>query len=327
MNDNNTAPLVSVIVPNYNYASFLRARLDSVFNQTYGNFEVILLDDASTDGSVEVLEEYAKDKHTAVLKINERNTKCPFVQWVKGIRLAKGKYCWIAEADDVASDNFLEVCVKNLERSKNSALCFTGSVLIDENGNRIEKDVNHWKRNDKKAGTKHIPGEMYRETNLYWKNYIFNASAVVFRRDYALGCNLDQYGNFRYCGDYMFWFDLAGMGDIVEVYMNLNQFRQHTRKVTVKSRASNAGVNEDIEIVAYMERQLPRLSGYKKKIRRGWLYSKIRRCVDDGQMRNESYLLMQRKLHSKRSYYVLHKINKIIGFFSSKVPTPRSERQ
>ena len=95
MNYNNTAPLVSVIVPNYNYSSFLKARLDSVFNQTYGNFEVILLDDASTDNSVDMLKEYAKNEHTAVLEINEKNTQCPFAQWVKGIRLAKGKYCWM----------------------------------------------------------------------------------------------------------------------------------------------------------------------------------------------------------------------------------------
>ena len=52
------APLISVIVPNYNHSKFLIERLDSVFNQTYQNFEVILLDDASTDTSVSILDKY-----------------------------------------------------------------------------------------------------------------------------------------------------------------------------------------------------------------------------------------------------------------------------
>lgn len=54
-------PLVSIIIPNFNHSRFLRERLESVFNQTFEDFEVILLDDASTDNSVEILEEYAKD--------------------------------------------------------------------------------------------------------------------------------------------------------------------------------------------------------------------------------------------------------------------------
>ena len=53
-------PLISVIIPNYNHSKYLEQRLESVFNQTYTNFEVILLDDCSTDASREILERFAK---------------------------------------------------------------------------------------------------------------------------------------------------------------------------------------------------------------------------------------------------------------------------
>lgn len=67
--------LVSIIVPNYNHENFLRKRLDSIYNQSYKNFEVILLDDKSSDGSVTVLEEYAhRYSNITTLVINKINS-------------------------------------------------------------------------------------------------------------------------------------------------------------------------------------------------------------------------------------------------------------
>lgn len=70
MKDN---PLVSVIIPNYNHARYLEQRLESVFNQTYQNFEVIFLDDCSTDNSVELVKEYARDRSNLVLLCQSEN--------------------------------------------------------------------------------------------------------------------------------------------------------------------------------------------------------------------------------------------------------------
>ena len=67
--------LVSIIVPNYNHALYLRERLDSIYSQTYKKFEVILLDDASSDNSVEILTEYAqKYPQKTRLIVNEKNS-------------------------------------------------------------------------------------------------------------------------------------------------------------------------------------------------------------------------------------------------------------
>ena len=104
--------LISIILPNYNHAIYLIDRLDSIFNQTYQNFEVIILDDASTDDSLAILNMYRNHPKVSNFIRNEKNTGSPFKQWAKGLRLAKGDLIWIAESDDDCDLNFLESQVK-----------------------------------------------------------------------------------------------------------------------------------------------------------------------------------------------------------------------
>src|SRR5215469_12732659 len=99
-------PTVSVIVPNYNHARYLRQRIESVLGQKYQDFEVILLDDCSTDNSREILESYRNDPKVRVV-FNATNSGNVFKQWNKGVRMAGGRYVWIAESDDYADAGFL----------------------------------------------------------------------------------------------------------------------------------------------------------------------------------------------------------------------------
>ena len=111
---------VSVIIPNYNHKDYLRQRIESVLNQTFRDFEVIILDDASTDGSKDILEQYANHNKVTQHIFNYVNSGSVFKQWIKGIQLAKGDYVWIAESDDFADVHFLE----------NTPLCFCMYQLI-----------------------------------------------------------------------------------------------------------------------------------------------------------------------------------------------------
>ena len=92
--------LVSIIIPNYNHAKFLDERIQSVLNQTYQNFELIILDDKSSDNSVEVINQYKDDPRVSSIIINKDNSGSTFKQWYKGIEIAKGEIIWIAESDD-----------------------------------------------------------------------------------------------------------------------------------------------------------------------------------------------------------------------------------
>ena len=110
----NTSPIkkVSVIIPNYNYGQYLKKRIKSILKQTYPIYELIILDDNSTDNSIKVIktqiEEVKKTKPD--LKIcfikNGKNSSKAMMQWKKGFELAKGDFVWIAEADDLSNKKF-----------------------------------------------------------------------------------------------------------------------------------------------------------------------------------------------------------------------------
>src|SRR5215469_3489317 len=105
---------ISIIVPNYNHARFLRQRIDTILAQTFQDFEVILLDDGSTDASRSILREYTSDPRVQ-LECNDINSGSTFKQWYKGVRLAHGRYVWIAESDDYADEQLLETLVARLD--------------------------------------------------------------------------------------------------------------------------------------------------------------------------------------------------------------------
>ncbi|MGV6829982.1 MAG: glycosyltransferase family 2 protein, partial [bacterium] len=123
-------PKISIIVPNYNHEKYIEQRLFSIFNQTYQDFEVILLDDASTDKSPEILKSYEHHEKVQSLIINDSNSGSPFLQWQRGIQLSKGDLIWIAESDDYCELNFLEILVN--QKSKNTNLIYSQSTDVNE---------------------------------------------------------------------------------------------------------------------------------------------------------------------------------------------------
>ena len=130
--------LVSVIVPNYNHARFLPQRLDSILAQTFRDFELIVLDDLSTDNSREVIGQYTA-RHPMRLLFNEENSGSPFIQWQRGADLATGKYLWIAESDDYADPRLLERLVAVMERAPNVGLAYCESRTVTSDGERAKR--------------------------------------------------------------------------------------------------------------------------------------------------------------------------------------------
>ncbi|TGV96003.1 glycosyltransferase family 2 protein, partial [Mesorhizobium sp. M2D.F.Ca.ET.145.01.1.1] len=105
--------------PNYNYARYLGARLNSIADQTTRPYELIVLDDASTDESVQVIEQFLADCDIPCrLVVNAQNSGSVFRQWMRGVEMARGDYVWIAEADDLADPGFLAELLPAFERDE-----------------------------------------------------------------------------------------------------------------------------------------------------------------------------------------------------------------
>lgn len=313
-------PMVSVIVPNYNYSLYLRERIGSILRQTYTDYELILLDDASTDNSVDILMEYKDNPHVSHIIVNRENTGSPFRQWMKGISLSRGKYIWIAEADDSAEPDFLETCVALAEQHADTAVCYADSILIDSEGKIIREKYNH------REGFSCFNGKLFAEYNLYWKNYIVNASGAIFSRAYANRLAQSPFLSMKYCGDWLFWFEMSMQGCVIEIYKPLNYFRQHAHKVTVSSHKEGNGVKEDIVVVGIMEQRLPHLSQYKKRLRHGLLYKKIKRLKIDKQQKEVLYGFLSETLASSISDYYLERRNKFLKWLLPSLITMKRER-
>lgn len=230
-------PAVSVILPNYNHEPFLRQRIESVLNQTFSDFELILLDDCSSDSSPELLREYSSHPKVTHLVLNTQNSGSTFAQWKKGLALARGRYVWIAESDDYADPDFLATLVPLLDADPSAAMAFSGSHMVDAAGKPIP-DMD-WDRY--RAGAKETEAYTGRELTLrklLWTADVYNASMVLFRR--AMAPAIEAQLKMRYCGDWLFWADMARKGGAVEVRRKLNYFRQHQAKVS--PGASKAGL-------------------------------------------------------------------------------------
>ena len=236
-------PQVSVIVPNYNHESYLRQRLDSIFNQTFQDFEVIILDDCSTDNSKEIIEEYRDRPQTSHIVYNETNSGSPFKQWAKGFNLAQGEYIWIAESDDWAELNFLEEMVKPLQKNGDIVLTFSNSIWFSSQGVQKQSDVF---QNDKL-----LSGNDFFYKKMITRNSICNASCVLFKKNILFQIP-HLYQEFKGCGDWIFWLEFCWRGNICYVSKTLNHFRQHEKSTTKKSIISGTTYKESFFIYNYI---------------------------------------------------------------------------
>jgi teichuronic acid biosynthesis glycosyltransferase TuaG len=132
-------PLVSIVVPVYNAARFMDDTIHTVLNQTYQNWELLLVDDCSSDDSVQIIKKYLKkDKRIKLFKLSENSGAA--IARNTGIDNAKGRYLAFLDADDLWVKNKLELQVAFMQE-KNAAFSFTGYEFADENGRPNGKKV------------------------------------------------------------------------------------------------------------------------------------------------------------------------------------------
>ncbi len=229
-------PRVTVITPNYNHARYLPERIDSILAQTFQDFELLILDNASTDNSREVIESYTRHQNVRAA-FNAENNGSPFKQWNLGLSQAKGEYVRFAESDDYADRSLLEPLVDRLDRHPNVGLAVCQSWTIDQDSKPLGnyRDLleqlnhsSHWREDYVNAG--HDECKNY----LFWHNTIPNASAVLWRREI-----LERVGgaptDLRVCGDWITYINALQLSDIAFVSTPLNYFRQH--EANVRTRA------------------------------------------------------------------------------------------
>jgi len=268
-------PKISVIVPNFNHATYLTERLNSIYDQSYKNIEVILLDDCSTDNSAEIIRQFADaHPHNTTCHFNAVNSGNVFKQWAKGLALATGELVWIAESDDYCSSNFLEELVDNFlnsavmlafsrttfVRGNPAASCWTSEEYLADLG------LNIWRAPFTVAAHSLV--------KMGWvaKNIVPNASAALFRHPGRLSLlNDSAWLSMRVCGDWMFYLSIIRGGLVAYTTRATNYYRQHPANVSVNFQSDDAFFKEH-EVVGKHLVQLFKLDKVDIERQRDQLY-------------------------------------------------------
>ena len=230
---------VSVIVPNYNYAAYLRPRLHSIFDQRYPLFELLVLDDASTDASREVIAACSQEAQRELrLLTNADNSGSVFAQWRQGVAQAQGELVWLAEADDVAAPPFLATLAPAFATQPDLVFAFCDSAQIDGAGQPLGDSYAAYCGDygdlDFHQDFTVSAGRFLRQ-GLGVRNTVLNVSAVLFRRQ-ALLAAMERLGpaleQWRIAGDWRLYIELCrGGGEVAYVASALNQHRRHQASV------------------------------------------------------------------------------------------------
>jgi hypothetical protein len=238
-------PSVSVLIPTYNYARFLPTAIESVLSQDFTDFELIVSDDASSDGSAEVIRRYAERDRRIRVHIHESNVGM-VGNWNWSLRQARGTYVKFLFADDcLAFRHSLGRLVSHLEDNPGAVLAASARLVIDEESRPVGI-WNHLQTPGLLQGRDVVARCLWNDGNL-----IGEPSAVLFRRAPA-GRGFDP--QLKQLVDLEFWFHLLLTGDLVFDPEPLCSFRVHSGQQTVQNRQSHVGPEESLRITSrYLE--------------------------------------------------------------------------
>ena len=243
----NELGLVSIIVASYNHAEYLIKRMDSLVNQTYKNIEILVIDDCSTDGSVEILRQYKSNKKVRII---ERATNGGWVAVSnQGVELSKGEFVIFANCDDACAPEMIESLVGALKNNPSAGMSFCRSVLIDSFGNSLGFDFDQREEEFRLRCSDNVllsSSEMAKF--LLHSCVIPNLSAALFRKDVYLSCG-GLKNHYRVCADWELFFNVAKKFNFYYVSRPLNYFRQHEESIrsNIKERLYLVEIFEIIE--------------------------------------------------------------------------------
>lgn len=233
-------PKVSIILPSYNHGQFLKDRLESILDQTFTNWEVIIIDDKSTDNSCDIIADFLKSNPSFNVKhfiVNDKNSGSGYKSWQKGIELAETEFIWIAETDDYSDPHFLQEMIEILENDQNVAFAFCNSIYVDQNKrNLYDSSTRISVLNTDKGKYKKFDGKILQNA-MPLNPLIINGSSVVFRKPKTILPFLIFQQ--KQISDLFLWTYLVENKDFAFLNKKLNFFRRHEQSTTTKNYLLN----------------------------------------------------------------------------------------
>ncbi len=168
---------VSIIVPVYNIEQYLKDCLDSILSQTYSDYEVVAVNDGSTDTSIEILESYRDKFHDRLVIVNQKNMGLSAAR-NSGIEKSTGDFLYYLDGDDFISSDMLEKCVSYFNKYNVDSLFFNATSFSDGINKELSKDFNY---------TRQVSDGVYKNSELFSifmnRRYIVNSCCYMLRKN------------------------------------------------------------------------------------------------------------------------------------------------
>lgn len=278
--------MVSIVLPVYNGEVYIESSIDSILNQSYDNFELIIVDGGSRDKTPQIVDKYVSmDKRIKV--IHQKNCKLPGAL-SRGFREARGEYFTWTSAGDIMHPQMLEKFVENMKKYNHTGMLYGNLKLIDENG--APKTDCGWYAFDKEHPEYALLQKNTMELNTYPNNYV--GAAFMYR---AVVANVaEDYSAFRHgIEDYDYWMKVNELFTLRHTSFDEPEYsyRLHAGALTAKDKQLKHTEN-----------------GYKKILlddfRRDYLLKQQMWIVETDDKQDENYLELIRNLKRQNQMLV-----------------------
>lgn len=209
-------PKVSIILSSYNHAKYLAASIESVLNQTFSDFELLIFDDGSSDGSQEIIRSYEDPRIKTFLYEKNRG---PYYAIQEPLKNSRGEYVAFHHSDDIWEPDKLSAQVEFLDAHEEYAVCFTQVKFIDESGAPYDLPVTHPYKN------------IFRQKNrtreewlnvLFWRSNCFCNPSMLARNEREI---FSLNGCLWQLPDYFMWVKLCARRNVYVLERELIRFR------------------------------------------------------------------------------------------------------
>jgi glycosyltransferase involved in cell wall biosynthesis len=244
---------LTVIIPNFNNEKYLLKRLDTVYNQTIPPDEIIIIDDCSTDNSVNLIKNYISKKNIDTkLIINNTNSGSGYFNWIKGIEMAKYDLIWIAESDDSCDLNFIQLLIPEFINEIIS-ITYCRTHFVDEKNNVVWKINDYlsdsWNKNFVKTQQSLL------NDKFSYLNIIPNVSSCIFRKPginiiNTIKTYLDK--NIRLVIDWMFYLIISKNSSISYINNVINYYLLRDESISNKIQKSSIFFDEHFQMMEFM---------------------------------------------------------------------------
>lgn len=225
-------PKISVIMSAYNSDRYIEESILSILNQTFRDFELIIIDDCSTDSVPEVIKKY-QELDPRILAIRNETNSGVAVSRNKGIKLAKADYIAIMDSDDIAYPKRLEIQYNFIENNPDVALIGCGTEIIDENGHFMKKRIGLIDPDEIKF--RMLLRNPFIHSSVFYRKKIFEES--------------DGYNKeYEYSEDYAFFSFLAGKYQLASIPEVLIKYRENPQSVTSESETRKIQLENSYKI-------------------------------------------------------------------------------